>query len=119
LVVATLLEHGQRVGPAPAEARALRWDCFTWAADGVLLSIFRMLVDHIAFDAANDLTVVLHTLLNGVSVCEAAVRLLLDRYAGTLLSVAVLRQLSDRLPRDGSGRDVLRPYLALKHKRGS
>jgi len=119
LVVATLLEHGRRVGPAPPETRELRQFCMIHAAFFGLMSIFRMLVDHIAFDAANDLGAVLDTLLTGLYVCESAARLLLDRYAGTLLSVAELRRLSDRLPRDGPGRDVLRPYLTLKHKRGS
>jgi len=75
LVLATLLEHGQRVGPAPAEARALRRDCFKQAADSGLMSMIRMLVDHIAFDAAAWIEM-LHILLRARS---PAVRLLLDR----------------------------------------
>jgi len=113
LVVATLLEHGQRVGPAPAETRALRQYCFIHAADSGLMSIIRMLVDHIAFDAAA-LMEMLHILLRAGS---PAVKLLLDRYAGAPLSAGDLKLLSNRLPLEDPGRDVLRPYyLALQHQ---
>jgi len=119
-VVAALLEHGQRLGPAPPELDHVRQSCVMQAARCDLLDMVRLLVDHVEFDAAQ-LTNVLHTLLSVGYVGLSSVRLLLDHYAGTLLSVAELKQLSDRLPSDGTGlgRDVLRPYLALKHKRGS
>jgi len=114
-VVAALLEHGQRVEPAPDEPRSIKWDYLLRVAKINSMGIFRLLIDHTALNAAQ-LSELLHSLLTASEVCEPAVRLLLDRYTGTLLSVAELRQLSDLLPRDGVSSDVLRPYLACEHK---
>jgi len=112
-VVATLLEHGHRVGPAPAETRALRQSCFMQPADSGFMSIIRMLVDHIVFDAVA-LMEMLHILLRARS---PAVKLLLDRFAGSPLSAGDLKLLSHRLPLEDPGRDVLCPYyLALQHQ---
>lgn len=110
-VVAALLEHGPRVGPVPAEAGALRRSLLSRTAYMTSMGIFRLLVDHVTFDAYQ-LTEVLRTLLTKSSVCEPAVRLLLDRYAGTLLSVDDLRHLLRGLPDDGPGVAVLRSYNA-------
>jgi len=112
-VVATLLEHGHRAGPAPSATRAIRQYCFIHAAVSGFMSIVRMLVDHLAFDAAA-LMEMLHSLLSARS---PAVKLLLDRYAGAPLSAGDLKVLSNRLPLEDPGRDVLRPYyLALQHQ---
>ena len=117
-VVAALLEHGQRVGPAPPELRMVREGCLVHAANLDSMGIFRLLVDHIVLDASEFVSLLV-MLLDRAEVCAPAVKYLLDRYAGTLLSVAELRQVSNHLPRGGPGREALRPYLALKHKRGS
>ena len=86
-LVAVVLGHGQRVGPAPPESLALRHEYLIRAATFHSLGIFRLLVDHVAFNNATDFIELLHTLLAELEVCQPAVRLLLDRYAGTLLSV--------------------------------
>jgi len=110
-VLAALLEHGQRVGPAPAEAIEFRRYCLVRAAvDFESMDMFCLLVERMAVNASQ-LIDVLDILLTASEVPEAAVRLLLDRFAGTLLSVDELTGLSHRLPGDGAGRDVLRPYL--------
>jgi len=102
-VVAALLEHGQRVGPAPAEALGVQLSCFLFAASLDSMGIFHLLVDRLALDAA-DLNTLLDSLLNLSKVSEPAVRCLLDRYAGTLLSVDDINRLSNRLrSRDGPG----------------
>jgi len=77
------------------------------------MGTFCLLVQHIELDAEDDVTAVLCALMNGRMVSEPAMRLMLDRYADKL-SVADLRRLSDRFPRDGPGDDLLRPYIARK-----
>jgi len=70
-VVAALLEQRRRAGPAPPETLGVQQDCLRWAASYDSIGIFRLLVDHVTFDA-NDLTAVLHA-LSARHVCEAAV----------------------------------------------
>jgi len=111
-VLAVLLEHGQRAGPAPAEANELRQDCFIQAASIDSMDLFRLLVDHIALDAAQ-LTELLLRLLDRREICEPAVGLLLDRYVGTLLSVVDVVLLERDLPR-GPAADTLSTFLARK-----
>jgi len=111
-VVAALLEHGKYVGPVPEmTCRLLRYFMITAARFGGSLGIFRLLVDHIVFDRA-ELIEVLHHLLTASDDCKSAVTLLLDRYAGSVLSVVDLTQLSARLVHHERGLALLHPYIA-------
>jgi len=113
-VVAALLKHGQRVGPARAEALRIQQSSLVIAARFDSMHIFRRLLDHVVFDARS-LTGVLHELLSAYSVPERAVRLLLDRYAGTLVSVADLQRLLQSLSHE-AGFGLLSRYLSLELK---
>ena len=111
-VIAALLEHGQRVGPAPPETSGYHLRCLFRAARSGAMDMFRLLVDHIFLDASQ-LTLLLRVLLGrAVGYDTAAAKLLLDRYARTVLSVAEMKQLLASIPRDGPGAAVLRLYTA-------
>jgi len=98
-VVAALLEHGYLAGSVPPAGLDFeRHSLILQAASDNTMSIFRLLIRHIAFDS-RQLIQLLHRLLAAEVFCKDALALLLDRYAGTLLSEADLEQLLQRAQR--------------------